>query len=267
MEKTWFLWPYHQYSGKDNMAIDLFLAKNISTYLDRPLIRFYGWNPEAISLGFSQKQDDINSEKAIADGIDIVRRPTGGRAIFHSRELTYSIVFPSKDMKREELYYKVNLWFHKLLNSYNVESTLQPEQPDFREYYRKGNSSACFSAAARYELKVDKRKILGSAQRIFSDAILQHGSFMLGSEHLNLFDYLKISREKKDSYLATFEAGSTDLSKYIDTKKDAREVADDFCRILELEGIKLVDFKEITAIIGEIKKYYREIEFMKMEAN
>lgn len=267
MEKTWFLWPYHQYSGRDNMAIDLFLAKNISAYLDKPIIRFYGWNPEAISLGFSQGLDDINMEKVIADGIDIVRRPTGGRAIFHSRELTYSIVYPNKDMKREELYYKVNLWFHKLLNSYNVESSLQPEQPDFREYYRKENSSACFTAAARYELKVDKRKILGSAQRIFSQAILQHGSFMLGSEHLNLVNYLKMSQSGKDSYSATFKAGSTHLSKYLDKKNDVTDITDDFCRILELEGINLVDFKEIESVINKAEKYYSEIELKEMETN
>ncbi|MFO7810478.1 MAG: hypothetical protein R6V47_03805, partial [Candidatus Delongbacteria bacterium] len=77
--------------GKFNMAADFYVARN---FLDRPTFRVYRWDPYCISLGYHQKIDEINRIECESRGYEIVRRETGGRAVFHSEELTYSMIIP-----------------------------------------------------------------------------------------------------------------------------------------------------------------------------
>ena len=78
-------------TGKFNMAVDFFMARN---HLDKPIFRIYRWKPYCISLGYHQNIDEIDVEKCDKDGIDIVRRETGGRAVYHSEKITYSMIIP-----------------------------------------------------------------------------------------------------------------------------------------------------------------------------
>ena len=90
------IWQYintGENTGSFNMDFDLSLVKE--TVPDTIILRLYRWNPYCISLGANQSYAGINEGKAAADGIEIVKRPTGGRAILHSEELTYSVVMPS----------------------------------------------------------------------------------------------------------------------------------------------------------------------------
>ena len=89
------------------MQFDIALAKSLS--VDEAVLRLYRWKPYCISLGANQNINDINEKKVIADGFDIVKRPTGGRAILHAEELTYSVAYPaSGDLTPRQLYSDIN---------------------------------------------------------------------------------------------------------------------------------------------------------------
>ena len=258
MKKNWYLMPYRVLPGVKNMAVDLLLAREYLKWLDRPLLRFYGWQPDTISLGHSQPASDIDFNKADSAGVAIVRRPTGGRAIYHARELTYSIIYPPGELKKEALYHRVNIWFKKLLDQLGIESVVQNEQPDFKRHYLDSKSSPCFSAAARFELKVEGKKIVGSAQRIYANAILQHGSFMLGAEHLKLVEYLKMTHEEKESVLTNLKGHSTELDSHLMSTPTPDKAAEMFINILNEDGVvfeRYTKFEDISLASEDAYKY------------
>jgi len=99
--------PLQEHTGSFNMSFDLYLAEMAAD--GRCFLRFYRWNPYCISLGATQKIEEINQELAKKDNIDIARRPTGGRAILHAEEVTYSIVLPANSgISAKELYEKTS---------------------------------------------------------------------------------------------------------------------------------------------------------------
>ena len=108
-------------TGSYNMEFDLNLAKEVKP--ESAILRLYRWNPYCISLGANQDIKEINIEKAAADGIDIVKRPTGGRAILHSEELTYSVVmFLDSGSSPRNIYEQINFALIEGLKLYNSES-------------------------------------------------------------------------------------------------------------------------------------------------
>jgi len=153
------------------------------------LIRFYGWSPPAISLGFNQAPTAFDLDKLAADGIDLVRRPTGGRAVFHIDELTYAAILCLGKSPAEH-YADINRALSVGLETLGVETAFQKQQPNFRERYARVASVPCFTASARYELEINGKKLVGSAQRRFGTVLLQHGSIMLTPKHRNLTRYL-----------------------------------------------------------------------------
>jgi lipoate-protein ligase A len=198
MKQRWYFTPFATHRGWTNMAIDFYLSDTYQKHDNCFYLRGYNWLKPTISLGHSQNIDDIDLQKCEADGVDVVRRPTGGRAIYHENELTYAVIFPRDLVSKEGIYHQINKHFAEVLGDLHVESTLEPDQPDFATHYRSDQSSPCFSLSARYELKVKGKKILGSAQRMMAYAGLQHGSFLIGQSHVKLIDYLKIAPEQKD---------------------------------------------------------------------
>ena len=184
-------------SGKFNMNYDLELVKK---YRERrtEYIRVYQWKPYAISLGYNQKDIDVSKEKCDAAGIDIVRRPTGGRAVFHAEELTYSVVMNGEGKNVSEIYRFIS---EKLVNAFleydnGLEKFLSFEKSklQFPEHYKEKSSFACFSASALNEIKANGKKLVGSAQRNFGDVVLQHGSILLNTKHKEIINYLKNER-------------------------------------------------------------------------
>ena len=110
------------------MAIDTFFANQCKED-SQPILRFYGWDPYCLSLGYHQKEALINYSKLKMDGIHLVKRPTGGRAILHAAELTYSIVIHRSKIHHRDLYYSIHTIFKKALNAlgYAVEMIKTPE--------------------------------------------------------------------------------------------------------------------------------------------
>jgi lipoyl(octanoyl) transferase len=184
-------------SGKFNMEYDMQLAKNCKP--EEAVLRLYRWRPYCISLGANQNIDSINIKKTEEDNIDVVKRPTGGRAILHAEELTYSVVMPiNRDSSARNIYAEINKALSEGLSLYSdklASVELESSQPDFRKFYREEQSAACFAVPAKSELKFDGRKLVGSAQRKLGNVILQHGSILCGEFHKKIVNYLVVDEE------------------------------------------------------------------------
>lgn len=174
------------------MEYDQILADRCSE--NEAYLRFYQWKPACISIGAHQSFDDLNLTKIKSDGMDVVQRPTGGKAILHSEELTYSVVLPNVIyLTSGEIYNRISLslvkglqLFDPILNKLELEEI----QPDFKSHYKSPSGIVCFTSTAKHEVKYDGKKLIGSAQRKFDKSILQHGSILIGKSHSKLIDYL-----------------------------------------------------------------------------
>ena len=180
--------------GSVNMAVDESLARALAEGKGTPSLRLYRWKPWGISLGHHQSAGELDAARCAAEGVDIVRRPTGGRAILHAEELTYSVIMPAGRKSILQVYNEISAALVRGLGLYGVDVTLQKSQPDFAKEYRTSASVPCFASSARYEIEWRGRKLVGSAQRRFAgaagDAVLQHGSILCGDAHLGLARYL-----------------------------------------------------------------------------
>jgi len=188
--------PYTEQDGELNMSVDRSLREKVSAN-QKTYLRFYGWTPWAISLGHSQNSSTFDKAKLEAQGIDIVRRPTGGRAVFHAQELTYCIVTPTSGPKYNRyIYQKMHEAIGAALSQIQIKTDYQRKTTNLRDHYSSGLEKACFTSSARYELTLNEKKIVGSAQRNYGDVLLQHGSILLGPAHFTITDYMIFGEAK-----------------------------------------------------------------------
>ena len=180
-----------------NMAVDELLFEGCRAHLregrppeDAPVtFRVYAWSPPAISLGRGQAAErDIFLERLEEEGIDICRRLTGGRAVLHDCELTYSVTGPQVLLGDaiEETYRRISLGLAEGLAALGARVELAP--PSGSAYASQGS---CFATASVWELSIDGKKMVGSAQCREGGAVLQHGSVLLRSSEERLASLLK----------------------------------------------------------------------------
>jgi lipoate-protein ligase A len=207
-----------RHPGAFNMEFDESLVQALADSRGISTVRVYGWQPPAISLGWNQRLDEIDTSRTRRDGIDVVRRPTGGRAILHSEELTYSVAMATPAKNILAAYNEISQALVQGLKKFAVEVTLEKSQPHFPTLYQSTSSAACFSSSARYEIQIGGRKLVGSAQRRYAgrngeEIVLQHGSLLLGSDHKRLVDYLNLQNDTDRARLkAEIDAKTIDLS-------------------------------------------------------
>ncbi len=173
-----------------NMDFDKHLAEYAGAFDHLSILRLYGWNPHAISIGRNQSMDDFDLENVRREGIDIVRRPTGGRAILHAHELTYSVVTPCSSRNLKAIYRSINKGLLEGLRLLGIRAALTDEGASSHELYHQAVSIACFSASARSEIQYEGRKLIGSAQRRYGGIVLQHGSLLLNTQHRAIVNFL-----------------------------------------------------------------------------
>jgi lipoate-protein ligase A len=189
--------------GRFNMAADYYVARN---FLDRPTFRVYRWDPYCISLGYHQDVSEIDSAACAERGYHIVRRETGGRAVFHSEELTYSMIIPKSSPHYSdsilEIYNRISNVLVKALRASGVQDAdlKKGKAPDFKELYKDKLSSICFSSTSTFEVVIGEKKLIGSAQKRLKDSVLQHGSILVGDKHLELIDMLNIDAKRKERF-------------------------------------------------------------------
>ncbi len=205
-------------TGTFNMEFDMFLAERLQNGEILPTLRIYGWKPWAVSLGYNQSENDIDLIRCKKFGFDVVRRPTGGRAILHSNELTYSVVMPADGRGITEIYSLISKALVAGISKICPDVSYETSQPNFQALYKKQESIPCFSASARYEVQIGGKKLVGSAQRRFSvpggpEVVLQHGSILLGTEHRMLSEILRVSDEEVRGKITNdIETKTIDLS-------------------------------------------------------
>lgn len=209
-------------TGSFNMRYDLNLVKDASS--GNVVFRLYKWNPYCISLGANQDESEIDIVKAERDGIDLVKRPTGGRAILHSEELTYSVTSVlDKDSSPRNMYRLINYALLEGLKIYDTRLTgLETEgvQPDLLSFYKENLSSACFGVPAKNEIKYNGKKLVGSAQRKIGGILLQHGSIMCGNYHVNLAGYLNLPQDERLEIKKVLKNKTTELETILQNKTD-----------------------------------------------
>ncbi len=162
------------------MAIDEALFKAVSAGTSLPTLRFYTWEPPAVSVGYFQNSlREVDLSVCREMGIDVVRRLTGGRAVLHDRELTYSIISPDNSFNFPDnilgTYKIISSCLVSGLNSIGLNALLTPS---VRKAGR-DSPSACFTSPSHYEITIDGKKLVGSAQRRGEGAFLQHGSILM----------------------------------------------------------------------------------------
>lgn len=218
---TWRLRMDGPRSGAWNMERDAVLASDLAAGRGTPTLRIYQWQPSAVSLGWHQPATDIDDRRAADLGIDVVRRPTGGRAILHADELTYCVICPSGGRSLPAMYGAVNAALLHALSFLGIRASLQDSMPDLREHYRTAASAVCFSSTARNEVKVGGRKLIGSAQRRYigtdgDEVVLQHGSILLGTGHEAIVDLLTgLTDEQRDGMRRHLRDQTTTLAEIL----------------------------------------------------
>lgn len=215
-------------TGSYNMEYDLELSKKCKT--DEAFFRIYRWKPDCISLGANQNYDSIDSDKARLDEIDIVKRPTGGRAILHSEEITYSVVISlSCGLTAVQIYEKINRALLNGLQKYDsilAKAELEKKQPDFRSFYKEEKSVVCFANSAKSEIKFEGKKLVGSAQRKLEKVILQHGSILCGGHHKKISDYLKLSEYSKELLVDEMNKSTIEIERILNRNVDYEKLTD-----------------------------------------
>ena len=180
-------------------------------------------------LGAHQSESEIDMDECLKRNFDLVRRPTGGRAVLHAHELTYSVVTRiPQGLTIHDLYREIHTILMSALSKICGDGLeFEKSQPNFRDFYKSSEMSvSCFASSARYEVAWQGKKLIGSAQRLFGDVLLQHGSILLGSGHEILAYLAKNKDEAACDRLAEFILNhSATLEQVAD-----REVTYDECR-------------------------------------
>lgn len=162
--------------GAFNMAFDDWLLDNAAS----PVLRIYSWKRPTLSIGFSQKSDWIDWKAVASEGVDVVRRPTGGRALYHDRELTYSVILPEVKQSVAACYEAITTWLAEGLRrmGFPVESATYSSSS-------KGQPG-CYNLVQRGELLLAGQKLVGSAQARRAERLLQHGVIPFDVNHRRL---------------------------------------------------------------------------------
>ena len=269
------------------MALDEAILQSSQSEGAIPTLRLYLWKPPGVSVGYFQslkKTVDFNECKK--KDIDVVRRITGGRAVLHENEITYSVCasvkeYPELGENINQTYQKISFALLESLKALKVFGEWVKPERDRTQIDSTGSinslqatessyfSKPCFMSNSRYEITVEGKKLIGSAQRRFQDSFIQHGSLPLGNGKFNLADFLSsdsaISENKKEMIVKKkLEENSISLEKILKRKVEYQEVVSalkkGFSKFFDAEMVeKELTQKEIeTAQVLKQKKYLTE---------
>jgi lipoate-protein ligase A len=183
------------------MAVDEAVLESVGKGESLPTLRLYAWHPPCLSLGYAQPHADIDQKGLVSRGWDLVRRPTGGRAILHTDELTYSVIAPHREPRIAggvlESYRRLSqalltalteLGLPAKVNSVGISEGSQ-EEP------------VCFEVPSNYEITYKGKKLIGSAQARKKAGVLQHGTLPLHGDLTRITQVL-IFPNQRDRSLA-----------------------------------------------------------------
>jgi lipoate-protein ligase A len=262
---AWRLLDFQYYNIFENMAIDEAVFRETIKNKSNPTIRFYGSHPAAISIGYFQDaKKELNIEKCRREGIDIARRITGGRTVFHLNEITYSVTASDHEKKFPAdisgTYNVISRCIARGLSDLGIKVDLAEGG---RVQTKEQIDSCCFAVPSKNELLVKGRKICGSAQVRRRGGFLQHGLLPLIFNPEKVADSLLPSRtpEKVEELRKSVTAVNEELVSPIDAR--------DICSILKKGFIEElgIDLKEKTltpaeeTLKNELMKKYNDLSW------
>jgi len=176
-------------NGAANMAADEAILRTVAAGNQPPTLRLYAWEPLCLSLGYGQRARDVDVERLVAHGWDLVRRPTGGKAILHGDELTYSVALPEGHTLANggiiETYLRLSKALLEAMRRLGLGVQADPDGESNREA-----GPVCFEVPSKYEITVDGKKLIGSAQMRRHSGVLQHGTIPLYGDIARICDAL-----------------------------------------------------------------------------
>jgi lipoate-protein ligase A len=258
----WRLLRHGAARGAYNMAVDAAILEMVIEGKSQPTLRFYDWSPACLSLGFAQSYSDIDEDARAQRGWDVVRRPTGGRAILHTDELTYSVIGASDEPRLVggvlESYKRLSEGLMHSLKFLGLPVERQPmrEHNGFGEL----DNPVCFEVPSDYEITLHGKKIIGSAQARRKGGVrghggvLQHGSLPLFGDIGRITEILRYpSKERQQESADRVRARAATVEEGLGRKVSFAEAQDAFIRgfsealnIDFIEGELSDDEKEAT---------------------
>lgn len=244
-------------SGAANMAMDQALAEAAASGDAPPTLRFYRWHPPAVSLGRHQSITDVDAAVVDRLGYEIVRRPTGGRAILHTDELTYAVTAATDEPRVSGSLMDAYLRLSNALLSGLQRVGLTADKAAGNVRAGPNVSAACFEVPSAYEITAYGRKLIGSAQSRRAGYVLQHGSLPLVGDIGRLVDVLALPDEERTRLRAELVGRACTLAEAlgvaeddpsIDFKRVAQAIIEGFSELLNL------DFKPSSPSPAELRR-------------
>jgi len=254
---VWRLLKLETYDAFINMAIDEAILRARIENLVPNTIRFYRWNPSAVSIGrFQSIENEVQLDNCRKYGVDVVRRITGGGTVYHDAEdeITYSVVANKKDLEAPD----VTAVYAKIFSGLAEAAKILGVNVDFD----KGDVKTCPN------LMVSDRKISGSAQSHKKGAVLQHGTLLVGVDLERMFTFLRVPWAK--TRMEVVNVGKRkitsirkELGRDVSIEEVNKALIDGFQRVL---NVKLVE-GELTPYEGEIAKRLHKEKYATDEWN
>ena len=219
-------------SGALNMAIDQALLKLHALGLSPPTLRFYQWQPPAISIGYFQQPQTINLSLCSSLEIDVVRRPTGGRAVLHQNELTYSLIAGTKEGIPSSLPKAYGLICEGLLAGFRL---IGIEAKMGQEKQTGSPPDICFLRSSISDIVCQGKKFVGSAQMWSGSSLLQHGSILLEPQKETLTKLMEMSPDSQEKIHTELGNRTTSLLELLGYRIETDRIMDAI-----VEGMALI---------------------------
>ncbi len=247
----WRVIPLTVNKASVNMAVDSAILDEVSAGRSPPTLRLYRWKPSAVSVGYFQSvNDEVNIEACREMGVDVVRRITGGGAVYHSYEgeITYSVIIPEdyEGMPKDIIssYELICGGIIKALNWLGLKAEFKPVN----------------------DITVEGKKISGNAQTRRKGVILQHGTILLDLNIKEMFNFLKVSKEKiSDKLIKSVEERVTSITSITGVKPDFAKISQLLIKGFS-ESLKFnYTFNGLTPIEEKLTREYDEKQFSNRE--
>jgi len=225
------------------MAADEAILESVGLNESPPTIRLYAWDPPCLSLGFAQSINDVDLDALADNGWGLVRRMTGGKAILHADELTYSIIAPHQEYLVSgnllESYHRIAKGLLKTLELLGVDAEINTSH---NQVNSNRSGAICFEVPSAFEITFQGKKLIGSAQARRKQGVLQHGSLPLNGDLGRIIKILSFSDNNiRDESIARLMDHAINLEMITGFSMERETVARTFINAFQSElGLKLL---------------------------